>query len=90
MTAGQVVWWALFWNCHLSFVIVLYSLCNNMPLLPNNMPLSGNKDGLLSMQKYLYIFIEKNAEMFGGFADFLYLCNVVQERITTGGKGHPM
>ena len=41
-----------------------------MPLLPNNMPLSRNKDGLLSMQKYLYIFIEKNAEMFGGFADF--------------------
>ena len=61
-----------------------------MPLLRNNMPLSGNKDGLLSMQKYLYIFIEKIVEKFGGFADFLYLCNVVQERITTGGKGHPM
>ena len=33
-----------------------------MPLLRNNMPLSRNKDGLLSMQKYLYIFIEKIAE----------------------------
>ena len=65
-------------------------LPNNMPLSRNNMPLSGNKDGLLSMQKYLYIFIEKIVEKFGGFAVFLYLCNVVQERITTGGKGHPM
>jgi len=41
--------------------------------------------------KNIYIFsLKKNAEKFGGFADFLYLCNVVQERITTGGKGHPM
>ena len=28
-----------------------YPLANNMPLLRNNMPLSGNKDGLLTMQK---------------------------------------
>ena len=54
------------------------------------MPLSRNKDGLLSMQKSVCFFAKKVAEMFGGFADFLYLCNVVQERITTGGKGHPM
>ena len=65
-------------------------LRNNMPLSRNNMPLSRNKDGLLSMQKYLYISLKKIVEMFGGFADFLYLCNVVQEMITTGGKGHPM
>ena len=77
-------------NCHLSFVIVLYSSCNNMPLLRNNMPLSGNKAGLLTMQKSVCFFAKKVAEIFGGFADFLYLCNVVQERITTGGKGHPM
>ena len=48
-----------------------------MPLLCNNMPLSGNKDGLLSMQKNVCFFAKKVAEMFGGFADFLYLCSVV-------------
>jgi hypothetical protein len=42
------------------------------------------------MQKSVCFFAKKVAEIFGGFADFLYLCNVVQERITTGGKGHPM
>jgi len=41
--------------------------------------------------KNIYIFsLKKVAEIFGCFADFLYLCNVVQERIKKGGKGHPM
>jgi hypothetical protein len=40
---------------------------------------------------YLMIILRKKvAEMFGGFADFLYLCIVIQERITTAGGGCPV
>ena len=33
-----------------------------------------------------FFSLKKVAEMFGGFADFLYLCNVVQELTAKGGK----
>ena len=44
----------------------------------NNPVLFLRKAGLFSLKKV--------AEMFGGFEDFLYLCSVVQEWITRGGR----
>ena len=67
-----------------------YPLANNMPLLRNNMPLSHNKDGLLRIQNKIVFSLKKVVILFGCFSDFLYLCNVVQERTAKGGKGHPM
>ena len=37
-----------------------YPLANNMPLLRNNMPLSPDKDGLLTVQKRLLFLYEKS------------------------------
>jgi len=42
---------------------------------------------MLMMQGEGWIFsLKKMAEIFGGFEDFLYLCSVVQEWITRGGR----
>ena len=72
--------------CH-CLVLVVQITC---PYCAITCPYRAIRMGYYRCKKACVFFAKKVAEIFGSFANFLYLCNVVQERITTGGKGHPM
>ena len=78
--------------CHLVAypVAITYPLAITCPYCAITCPYRAIRMGYYRC-KNIYIFsLKKVAEMFGGFADFSYLCSVVQEWTAKGGKGHPM